>query len=306
VESSGGIFGFFKKIFSSEAPSPQIEAKPSGRQTQNRNNRNGERNANRGNRGRGNRNDRGDRNEKTGAQAVESNPANPVNEENRPNRQDQRGRNRNQKPEKSLAVSDSGTQAQVNLTTSGSNSEAGDEPRRGRNRRGRGRGRDRGERVERENENAPILNTYPGFPMGMGGVVASMPLSNLTATLKAKPNFSRQRSNPSQISIVPLAPINLVETSSENQMAPVSFTPTELPKVAFTPLVEEPLKQVIQSAGMVWVGTDSSKLAEVQSQIAAEPPQIQAPRMPKPPANIESGPMVLVETGGQEKTIDKI
>jgi ribonuclease E len=79
----------------------------------------------------------------------------------------------------------------------------------------------------------------------------------------------------------------------------------ELPKVAFAPLAEEPLKSVVQTAGMVWVGTDSNKLAEVQNQIQSENPAPRAQRDPKPPANLSTGPMVLVETGGQEKTIDK-
>jgi ribonuclease E len=79
----------------------------------------------------------------------------------------------------------------------------------------------------------------------------------------------------------------------------------ELPKVAFTPLAEEPLKDVVQGAGMVWVGTDQSKLAEVQIQIQAENPAPRVPREPKAPASLPTGPMVLIETGGQEKTIDK-
>jgi ribonuclease E len=79
----------------------------------------------------------------------------------------------------------------------------------------------------------------------------------------------------------------------------------ELPRVAFTPLAEEPLKDVVQGAGMVWVGTDQSKLAEVQTQIQAESPAPRVPREPKAPASLPTGPMVLIETGGQEKTIDK-
>ncbi|NCX51297.1 MAG: hypothetical protein EBW80_06515, partial [Burkholderiaceae bacterium] len=88
------------------------------------------------------------------------------------------------------------------------------------------------------------------------------------------------------------------------EMAPTSPLP-ELPKVAFMPLAEEPLKDVVQGAGMVWVGTDQSKLAEVQTQIQAESPAPRVARVPKSPASLPTGPMVLVETGGQEKTIDK-
>jgi ribonuclease E len=79
----------------------------------------------------------------------------------------------------------------------------------------------------------------------------------------------------------------------------------ELPKVAFTPLEEKPLQQVIESAGMVWVGTDTAKLAEVQTQIQAEPAQTRVVREPKPPAALPQGPMVLIETGGQEKSVPK-
>jgi ribonuclease E len=77
----------------------------------------------------------------------------------------------------------------------------------------------------------------------------------------------------------------------------------ELPKVAFQALEETPLHSVVQSAGMIWVATDSGKHAEVQVQIKAEPVIENIGRMPKPAATLPEGPMVLVETGGQEKTV---
>jgi ribonuclease E len=85
----------------------------------------------------------------------------------------------------------------------------------------------------------------------------------------------------------------------------ISAPAPELPKVAFTPLEEKPLQQVIESAGMVWVGTDTAKLAEVQTQIQAEPAPMRVVREPKPPATLPQGPMVLIETGGQEKSVPK-
>jgi ribonuclease E len=75
----------------------------------------------------------------------------------------------------------------------------------------------------------------------------------------------------------------------------------ELPKVAFQALEETPLHSVVQSAGMIWVATDASKHAEAQGQIQPEPSNLG--RTPKPAASIPEGPMVLVETGGQEKTV---
>jgi ribonuclease E len=77
----------------------------------------------------------------------------------------------------------------------------------------------------------------------------------------------------------------------------------ELPKVAFQALEETPLHSVVQSAGMIWVATDSSKHAEVQTQIKAETVVHNLGRTPKPAATLPEGPMVLVETGGQEKTV---
>jgi ribonuclease E len=77
----------------------------------------------------------------------------------------------------------------------------------------------------------------------------------------------------------------------------------ELPKVAFQALEETPLHNVVESAGMVWVATDSSKHQEAQSQIKAEPEIVPMGRTPKAPVSLQNGPMVLVETGGQEKTV---
>ena len=60
---------------------------------------------------------------------------------------------------------------------------------------------------------------------------------------------------------------------------------------------------MVQSAGMIWVATDASKHAEAQNQIQAEPLIENLGRTPKPAATLPEGPMVLVETGDQEKTV---
>ena len=96
--------------------------------------------------------------------------------------------------------------------------------------------------------------------------------------------------------------------SGAPQTAPVANfvpVPAALPKVSFSRLEEAPLEQVVQSVGMVWVATDATKFAEAQTQMNAEPIQPRAERAPKAPKILPSGPMVLVETGGQEKMIDK-
>jgi ribonuclease E len=81
--------------------------------------------------------------------------------------------------------------------------------------------------------------------------------------------------------------------------------PAPLPKVEFQPLQASELNSVLESAGMVWVNTDGNKLAEVRAQIAAEPVISHPPRQPKPPVELSTEPMVLVETGGKEQKIEK-
>lgn len=300
--SSGGLFGFFKKIFSSSAPVKTEESKPSAR-PEGRGRNGSERNRNRG-RNRQERNSRGenaDRVEKT-ADANESTQSRP--------RPEGRGRNRGERNLQSERNDQAATQA-----SNGSSADSGDvensyeDRRRGRNRRGRGR--NRGERSER-NDHPATQEATGGFPMGLGGRSASMPLSDLTRSFQETTSSRRPGSNrgPRREQRVQneSAPVNPAPLAVQSISEPTPATPivvTELPKVAFAPLAEEPLKSVIQTAGMVWVGTDRSKLAEVQSQIQSESQPPRVPREPKPPANIPSGPMVLVETGGQEKTIDK-
>ncbi|MEN9945311.1 MAG: hypothetical protein RLY18_1269 [Pseudomonadota bacterium] len=293
---SGGFLGFIKKLFSSSAPPAAPETKPNPR-SENRG-RNGDRNRNRGrNRNEKNqRTDSSDRIEKT-AEPTEA-------AANRPSRSEGRGRNRGERQNTQEKLETANPVPQVVGATDESES-TGDERRRGRNRRGRGR--NRGERNERNEAGTSAINSEsnPGFPMGLGGRSASMPLTRIVSTFREstggrRPNQRREpreEATPTAIETITAPALNL-------EVIPTPPLP-ELPKVAFTPLAEEPLKDVVQGAGMVWVGTDQSKLAEVQTQIQAESPAPRVPRVPKPPVSLPTGPMVLIETGGQEKTIDK-
>jgi len=182
---------------------------------------------------------------------------------------------------------------------------SGDERRRGRNRRGRGR--NRGERAERHETSGSATNSEsnPGFPMGLGGRSASVPLTRIVSTFRESTGGRRPNQRRERREEIATPVIETFAAPTINLEAVAAPSLPELPRVAFTPLAEEPLKDVVQGAGMVWVGTDQSKLAEVQTQIQAESPAPRVPRVPKSPASLPTGPMVLVETGGQEKTIDK-
>jgi ribonuclease E len=325
AESSGGFFGFIKSLFGS---SPAVEEKPAPSNNRGRNQgRNGDRN-------RG-RNRRGERTERPAVNAAEGTPAEGAN--NNRNRNNRNG-NRNQgnqngpKPERQegnrnqanvAAVTPATEAAQGGEATPGAD---GEERRgRGRNRRGRGRGqRERGERTEGGNDVAApatstSASTFAGPPVGMAGASASMPIQNLANSFgNAKPAAAkqerqeraprgpRQSNRPAQNSAPASAPTTQAAPAAAVMAASVeviSKPAPELPKVAFQALEETPLHSVVQSAGMIWVATDSSKHAEAQNQIQAEPVAHNLGRAPKPAAQLPDGPMVLVETGGQEKTV---
>jgi ribonuclease E len=335
--SSGGFFGFIKKLFSSsESEVKPAPAAPRGRNPQSRDgNRNGgDRGRNRGRRG-----ERSERGERPAGAAPEASSNTEGAREAKP-RQEGRGRNRNGRTERpevartdadasSAKLSDAPSPVDANSAADG-----GDERRgRGRNRRGRGRG-GRTERSEDAGEaNATVITSYSAGgawpPSGMAGSSATMPTSELTASFsarKASPqsggrgsrpprsnqsertngernnDLGQQASESAAASFVPAT----TAPSKPVAVAPAALAPApELPKVDFAPLEEKPLQQVIESAGMVWVGTDTAKLAEVQTQIQSEPAPIRTTREPKPPAALPQGPMVLIETGGQEKSLPK-
>jgi ribonuclease E len=69
-----------------------------------------------------------------------------------------------------------------------------------------------------------------------------------------------------------------------------------LPKVQAYALSIDELQQVAQASGLEWVNSDQQKVAQVQAAIAAEPKPIHVPREPSPPVVIDEGPLVLVET----------
>jgi ribonuclease E len=134
-------------------------------------------------------------------------------------------------------------------------------------------------------------------------------------------NASRNTETSGSASAAPAAPVFVAEVSpapafvAPAYVAPAAVSveapvatptpPAPLPKVEFQPLKTSELTSVIESAGMVWVNTDNQKLEEVRVQIAAEPVISHPPREPKAPAEVSTGPMVLVETGGKEQTIEK-
>ena len=309
AESSGGVFGFIKKLFSS---TPVVEEKPAPSNTrgrnQGRNGNSGDRNNRNSTRGR-----RGERAERPAATAAEGISTEGGNNRNPNNR----NRNRNQngpKPERQVSPAAVTPATEATSGNEAATTAEGEERRgRGRNRRGRGRGKnERGESTENGAVAASVnlaVNAFTGPPVGMAGASASMPIQNIVnsfANVKpVAPKAERQERAPraprQSNRSAPTTPAPAMAVAVTSPVEVIAKPAPELPKVAFQALEETPLHNVVQSAGMIWVATDASKHADAQHQIQAEPSNLG--RTPKPAAALPDGPMVLVETGGQEKTV---
>jgi ribonuclease E len=325
--STGGFFGFIKNLFSS-SPAPEVKPAPSTPRGRNQNNRNGNGSGNNRNRGRrGERNDRGERPAEAAVDGAEgaSAPREAGSGRGRQDGRNRNGNNRNQnnpKPENQAAVTPA-TEAAPGADATPSAD--GEERRgRGRNRRGRGRGQ-RGERTESTGDAAiasvvAVATSFSGPPVGMAGASASMPIQNIAqsfgntvtpvASSEVKerapraPREPREQRAPRQSNRTDnAAPASTPVAAPAPAIQVIAKPVPELPKVAFQVLEETPLHSVVQSAGMVWVATDSSKHQEAQSQMKAEPEVLPTGRTPKAAVSLQNGPMVLVETGGQEKTV---
>ncbi len=78
--------------------------------------------------------------------------------------------------------------------------------------------------------------------------------------------------------------------------AAAASAPEALPTVASYNLPIERLQQVAETSGLVWVNSDTAKVAAVQAAIAAEPQPARVPRERPAPVVVNEGPLVLVET----------
>jgi ribonuclease E len=314
-QSSGGLIGFIKKLFGTKEEVKATDKRPNnGRARGEASDRNGDRNnRNRNNRNRNNRNknEAGERNQtpRDGEEKADNKEA------RQPNQRNSRNQQRQNKPEanqdaKADQAKDLLTHAEVPQ-----NGEAveGDERRRGRNRRGRNRGRaDRPENAQDANmDGSDVSAQTTSAPVATAAPVAAVAVAvaasvvNDSVSVESSDNAvsaPAQTAAPAVVAPTYVAPA----TVSADAPAPTPTpAPAPMPKVEFQPLKTSELTSVIESAGMVWVNTDHQKLEEVRVQIAAEPVISHPPREPKPPVEVSTSPMVLVETGGKEQTIEK-
>jgi ribonuclease E len=99
------------------------------------------------------------------------------------------------------------------------------------------------------------------------------------------------------------APVTVTPVATAKTDAPApnaATTPAApakgLPTVGSFDLPIDSLAQIAQSSGLVWVNSDTAKVAAVQAAIAAEPKPVRVPRERPPAVVLDEGPLVLVET----------
>jgi ribonuclease E len=86
------------------------------------------------------------------------------------------------------------------------------------------------------------------------------------------------------------------ETKPTVAKAPAVAVLAGMPKVQTFDLPLGELTEVAQQSGLNWVNTDAAKVAAVQAAIAAEPKPVHTPRERPPAVQIDTAPLVLVET----------
>jgi ribonuclease E len=69
-----------------------------------------------------------------------------------------------------------------------------------------------------------------------------------------------------------------------------------MPAVTAFALPLDSLQQIAAESGLQWVNSDPARIAAVQAAIAAEPKPNHVPRERAAPVNLDTGPLVLVET----------
>jgi ribonuclease E len=159
--------------------------------------------------------------------------------------------------------------------------------RRRRRRGGRGRGRDDAGAADTQAESTPSPDSADSAaepveqaapPAGPSPAPAAAP-----APMPGSP-AAALTSAAAPADVAPAAPA-------------VAAAPPAVPRIV-EPFVlpADALAELARSAGLEWVHSDADKVRAAREAIAAEPAPVHLPRAPKPPVQLDDGPLVLVET----------
>jgi ribonuclease E len=133
-------------------------------------------------------------------------------------------------------------------------------------------------------------------------VVPAAPAAQADATPAPAPTAAIAGVTPVAQAVVPTVQASVAPIASapvpvaKPVAAAVPAAPQGLPKVQNFDLPIDSLNQVAQGSGLSWVNSDPAKIAAVQAAIAAEAKPIRIPRERAASVQIDTAPLVLVET----------
>jgi len=165
--------------------------------------------------------------------------------------------------------------------------------------------------TEAATEQEPVRKSYFSVPAASSqpDAVAAAPAAPVAADVTPEPAALLAAVAAPEVAPVvavaapapaPVAPVAAIVATAVAVAAPVAATPAapakRLPTVQQFALPLDELAQVAESSGLQWVQSDASKVAMVQSAIAAAPKPVHAPRERAPLPVLDDQPLVLVET----------
>ncbi len=175
------------------------------------------------------------------------------------------------------------------------------EPREGgRERRSRDRyGRDRrsGQREGTAEQGDNVQTAEPGYNVAQRPFVDTQP----QVFEPNMPSAGVDTAQPATNYVAPAmnitgAPASMATPASAPAAAAQAAVAQAMPRVSSYALPLVDLQTVASGSGLEWVNSDAGKVAAVQAAIAAEPKPIHVPRERPAPVVIDAGPLVLVET----------
>lgn len=157
-------------------------------------------------------------------------------------------------------------------------------------------GMDDGQPRERDDSDTPSMAADMNGHSGTDAAPAQTQMVDVAAQAPARREAASRGDATSE------SPSNRRE--AETASAPASATATApaqeavrtMPKAEPFVLPVTDLNQLADQSGLIWVHSDATKVAQVQSLIAAEPRAVHVPRERPAPTQLDEGPLVLVET----------
>jgi ribonuclease E len=193
-----------------------------------------------------------------------------------------------------IAATDAAPQGNESAAGQDETQERAPRERRSRDRYGRER-RERGDRTESSPEQAVDANAPAFAPVQPVSAENRQSTTDMASPVMAVSEV--QAAAPATIIVPAATPVQAPVAVPAVQVASAPAPATRaLPQVASYDLPLQDLAQVASASGLQWVNSNTSKIAETQAAMAAEPRPAHVPRERAPVVAVQASPLVLVET----------